>query len=109
MFCEESSVTLYADMITEALHDRYSTSHNERYLSAIEDIVDEEYTEEAARFREFYIMDDEDEFLSRQYRLDEWGRKVAMLGDYYGHHQDVPLFFGLPVSVSYYKYHDKRK
>jgi hypothetical protein len=44
--------TSYSTMINEALYDRYATSYNERYLDNIDDLVEMEYTQEAAKFRE---------------------------------------------------------
>ena len=66
MLCEElPTPSAYSNMINEALFDRYSSTYPEIYLSAVEDLVEKVYTEDAALFREYLFVDDEDEFLSR--------------------------------------------
>ena len=55
------------------------------------------------------MIDDDEEYLKREYGQHEYERKIHMLSEYYKFHKDFPRFYGLPEEFAMGKYHDNKR
>jgi hypothetical protein len=96
-------------MINRALFSKYSASQNYYYTKDVNDITSNQRTGAVILFKDYQTLDEEDEFLKRFYRMQEYSGKITMLSEYYKFHVDIPRLFMLPTTHTLNKFHDKKR
>lgn len=94
---------------------KYSENPKELSTSYIDSLLrlespsSREEAEAACRFREWLVLDDQDEFLKREYRIEEYGGKITQLSEYYKFHNDIPRVVELGVEKIMSRFYDKKR
>lgn len=69
----------------------------------------ESTTKAVIRFKDWITMDDDEEYLKRFYKLDEYPQKIQLLTEYYKFHTDITRIFMEPIATILNKYYDKKR
>ena len=93
----------------KALYTKYSSSQNYYYTKDINDVMSDARTPAVIKFKDFSTLDEEDEFLKRYYKLNEYDYKIGLLVEYYKYHKDIARMFMLPTTESLNSYHDRKR
>ena len=113
MFCQNQTTKkkahFFPQMITRALYSKYASSQNYYYTKDINEILANSKTEVVIIHKDFVIYDEEEEYLKRFYKTNEYDYKIKMLTEYYKFHCDIARMFILPTSLILNKYHDRKR
>jgi hypothetical protein len=96
MFCQDHQSPGLSLMMNEALMSKHASSQNDSLIGYIDVIMKLEEPCNASeswaayQYRECQVIDEEDEFLKREYMSEEYGGKITMLAEYYKFHVDLP-------------------
>ncbi len=101
--------SFFGKMMTKALFFKYSSSQNYYYTKDINDIMADARTPAVIKYKDFTTLDEEDEFLKRYYKFNEYDYKIGLLVEYYKYHKDIARMFMLPTTDTLHTYHDKRR
>jgi hypothetical protein len=61
------------------------------------------------KYKDCLVLDEEDEFLKRYYKLHEYDYKIGLLVEYYKYHKDIARLFMIPETDSLNRFHDKKR
>jgi hypothetical protein len=61
------------------------------------------------KYKDYTTLDEEDEFLKRYYKVEEYDYKIGLLVEYYKYHKDIARMFMLPTTDPLNSYHDKKR
>lgn len=102
-------------MMNDAIKVKYIENPKELSTSYIDSLLrlesptNQEETEAGCMYREWLVLDDQDEFLKREYKIEEFGGKIAQLSEYYKFHNDIPRVVELGVEKIMSRYYDKKR
>ena len=96
-------------MINKALYSKYSSSQNYYYTKDINDILSQNRTISVINYKDYVTFDEDEEYLKRYYKKNEWKTKIHMLTEYYKFHKDISRLFMMPSTNVLNKYHDKKR
>ena len=108
MFCQKQlmkkKTQFFPQMITRALYSKYASSQNYYYTKDINEILANAKSEVVIIHKDFIVYDEEEEYLKRHYRMNEYDYKIKMLTEYYKFHRDIARIFMIPTSLTLNKY-----
>jgi len=61
------------------------------------------------KYKDLLVLDEEDEFLKRYYKLHEYDYKIGLLVEYYKYHKDIARLFMIPGTDTLNRFHDKKR
>lgn len=88
---------------------KYSTAQAYYYSKEITSLVQETRSSHWAHYRDIEYLIDEDEYLKRSYKLQEYKSKMSMFKEYYFYHEDCPRVFMPDIEVIYGKWQDRKR
>ncbi|CAD8213512.1 unnamed protein product [Paramecium octaurelia] len=91
------------------LYKKYRHSQNYYYIREINEILSDASTRHVIHFKDWLTIDEEDEYLKRYYKLEEYPQKIALLTEYYKFHADIARIFEEPVCTVLNRYYDKKR
>ncbi|CAD8208795.1 unnamed protein product [Paramecium pentaurelia] len=91
------------------LYKKYQHSQNYYYIREINEILSDASTKHVIHFKDWLTIDEEDEYLKRFYKLEEYPQKIVLLTEYYKFHADIARIFQEPVCTVLNKYYDKKR
>ncbi|KAM3131147.1 hypothetical protein pb186bvf_016727 [Paramecium bursaria] len=95
--------------IRKTIYHKFCQSQNYYYTRDINEIMAESTTKAVIRFKDWITMDDDEEYLKRFYKLDEYPQKIQLLTEYYKFHTDITRIFMEPIATILNKYYDKKR
>ena len=109
MNMKKSDFHNFPRMINKALYSKYSSSQNYYYTKDINDMLAQARTISVIIYKDYITLDEEEEYLKRYYKRDEWKNKINILTEYYKYHKDIARLFMMPSTNVLNKYHDKNR
>ncbi|CAD8097493.1 unnamed protein product [Paramecium sonneborni] len=95
--------------VQRLLQTKYSHSQSYYDVKILDDFVSSRRTSEVIRFYQVIDYQDDSEFLSRLYFLNEVFEKLRLFSEYYKYHNEIPRFFMPKLCKIMSNYHDKRR
>eukprot|EP01017_Pseudomicrothorax_dubius_P032615 TRINITY_DN4287_c0_g1_i2.p1 TRINITY_DN4287_c0_g1~~TRINITY_DN4287_c0_g1_i2.p1 ORF type:complete len:752 (-),score=98.27 TRINITY_DN4287_c0_g1_i2:137-2392(-) len=112
-FCDQNRQGRLAShlntLVHNALYTKYSSSQNYYYTRDLNDILSDNRSKGAIRFKDYASYDEEEEYLKRSYKMSEYQGKIQALTEYYKFHQEIPRLFMLPETGVLNKFHDRKR
>lgn len=108
-FSENSNDNLFQKELMGRFYHKYSASQDYYFSNHVNCILSDAATPPVIRFQDIATTLDEDEYLKRFYRLEEYPNKIGLLSEYYKFHRDIARIFTQPVSHILNKYHDAKR
>lgn len=102
-------------MMTDAVYAKHAINQSEAQVAYIDAIMrlQEPATKEdalaACQYHEYIALDENDEFLKREYLASEFDGKIAMLTEYYKFHANIPRVVEPRIERVLARYHDKKR
>ncbi|CAD8084164.1 unnamed protein product [Paramecium sonneborni] len=96
-------------IINHKLFEKYCQSQNYYYTRDINDILSDATTKCVIKYKDCNFYDEQDEYLKRIYKIDEYPSKIQLLAEYYKFHNDIARMFQEPVASILNKYYDKKR
>lgn len=95
--------------IGKYLFEKYSSSQNYFYSKDINEILVGDKSKASIDFKDYFVIDEEAEYLKKLYTVSDYKRKSKLLSEYYKFHKDIPRLFMLPTTLILNNYHNKRR
>ena len=113
IFCQKqlakNRAEFFSQMIIRALYSKYASSQNYYYTKDLNEIIANAKSSVVIIYKDNVTYDEEEEYLKRFYRINEYDYKIKMLSEYYKFHRDIARIFMLPTSLILNKYHDRKR
>lgn len=101
--------TAFNQVLMNRFYHKYSASQDYYFSNHVNCILSEASVSPVVRYQDILTMLDEDEYLKRYYRVEEYSGKIQLLAEYYKFHRDIARVFTQPISHMLNKYHDARR
>ena len=96
-------------MLNKALFLKYSSSQNYYYTKDVQELVDGTRKPHVVTFKDQILLEENEEYLTRIYKVSEHKGKIQYLTEYYKYHKEVPRLFMTPASSTINHFHDKKR
>lgn len=83
-------------MMTGAMYQKYASSQNYFYTRDINNILTNTRNNFTLKYYDYQTLDEEEEYLKRQYKSKESNQKLINLTEYYKYHIEIPRIFIVP-------------
>lgn len=95
--------------INHRLYHIHASSQNYYYVKDVNQIVADERTPAAVKFKDLTQDQQREELLKRFYKAKEYQPKLTKLCEYYKFHKEIPRMFAKQSYDTFFDHHDKKR